>query len=845
VPDAWQDETASITPIRRDTVERMRRGKAPPTNLSVLRERLVGREQDLATARKILLRDDIGLLTLTGAGGSGKTSLALHLAADVLDSFDDGAFFVSCAPIADPGLVASTIAQTLGLREAGDRPVLEGLVDYLRRRSLLLILDNFEQLLRAGPLVAVLLAASPGLKVLVTSRAALRVRGEHELLVPPLALPDLRLPPDRDLLGHNPSVALFVERARAVRSTFALTDENARTVAEIAVRLDGLPLAIELAAARLRLFSPRELLTRLDHRLPLLTGGARDVPARQRTLRDAIAWSYDLLDECQQQLFRRLAVFVGGFTLDAVEAICDTSVDSDDDILDGVASLVEMNLLRYVEDDDDESRLAMLETIREYGLERLEASGEVAELRQRHAAYYLGLAESAGVTPWGTIASDSLNRLAQEHDNVRSALAWSPGGAEAGDLVARLAAAMAYFWYYRGHFAEGQHWIQGVLATDEAGAGAIRAQLLVGLGLLEQQSGEHRRAEADFRESLALYRQLGDQRGIAWSTVLLGNVAYYEGRMEEAEGLFEASLAQARAAGEPWLIAVGRYRLGTLADTRGEHELAATHLDSAVATLRAMGERTLLGRCLARLGIVADARGERIRAIGLVQDSLAIARDIGDALGVVQALYSLGWVLYARGEDERATDCLRESLTLARRAGVRWNAALAIQSLGQVAQASGDLARAARLFGAAEAVHARINLTLPVGGAVEHQRSLTALRSNLGDVDVDALLDEGMAMTWESACDYALADGDRTEPEAPVPADWKRGRAPSELTPRELEVVTLIARGRTNRQIADALAFTERTAETHARNIREKVGVATRAELVAWANRRDVVTEAH
>ena len=295
MPDAWQDETVSITPIRRDAVERMRRGKAPPTNLPVLRGRLVGRDQDLATARRILLSDDVGLLTLTGAGGSGKTSLALHLATDVLDAFDDGAFFVSCAPIADPALVASTIAQTLGLREAGDRPVVEGLVDYLQRRSLLLILDNFEQLLSAGPLVADLLAASPGLKVLVTSRAALKVRGEHELLVPPLALPDLGRLPASDTLAHSPSVALFVERARAVRFTFKLTPENARTVAEIAVRLDGLPLAIELAAARLRLFSLRELLTRLDHRLPLLTGGARDVPARQRTLRDTIAWSYDLL----------------------------------------------------------------------------------------------------------------------------------------------------------------------------------------------------------------------------------------------------------------------------------------------------------------------------------------------------------------------------------------------------------------------------------------------------------------------------------------------------------------------------------------------------------------------
>jgi predicted ATPase/DNA-binding CsgD family transcriptional regulator len=839
----WQQRQVSISPTRRDAVEPMRRGKPPPTNLPVLRERLVGREQDLAVARRILLSDEVGLLTLTGAGGSGKTSLALHLATDVLDAFDDGAFFVSCAPVADPGLVASTVAQTLGLRDLGDRPVLGGLVDYLRPRSLLLILDNFEQLLPAGPLVADLLAASPGLKVLVTSRAALRVRGEHELLVPPLALPDLRLPADRDMLAHNPSVALFVERAQAVRSTFALTDGNAQSVAEIAVRLDGLPLAIELAAARLRLFSPRELLTRLDHRLPLLPHGARDVPARQRTLRDAIAWSYDLLDEVQQRLFRRLAVFVGGCTLDAVEAICVASHDPDVDVLDGVATLVDMNLLRHEDGGDDESRLVMLETIREYGLERLEASGEAADLRQRHAVYYLGLAESAGVRPWGTTARDSLNRLAREHDNVRAALSWSPDGLEAGDLVARLAAAMSYFWYVRGHFAEGRRWIQGVLGTDAAGAGAIRAQLLAGLGLLAHQSGEYRDAKADLHESLALYRRLGDRHGIAWSTALLGNVAYSEGHLEEAGTLFEESLAQARAADESWLIAVGQYRLGHLAAGRGELALAATHLDSAVTALRAMGERTLLGRCLARLGVVADARGEQIRAPGLVEESLAIAREIGDALGVIQALFSLGWVLHGRREDERAADCLRESLELARRTGVRWNAAIAIHALGQVAQASGDLARAARLFGDAEAVHARIDLTLPVGGAAGHQRSLAGLRSSLGDVAVDALLDEGKAMSWETACDHALADLNRAERPAAGPIDRGPSRAPSELTARELEVITLIARGWTNRQIADELAMAERTAETHARNIREKLGLATRAELVAWANRRDVVAD--
>ena len=823
--------------------EQTRRGKAPPTNLPVLRERLVGREQDLASARRILLSDEVGLLTLTGAGGSGKTSLATNLAADVLDSFDDGAFFVSCAPIADPDLVAATIAQTLGLRDDGDRPVLERLLDYLRRRSLLLILDNFEQLLPAGPVVADLLAASPGLKVLVTSRAALKVRGEHELLVPPLALPDLRLLLDHDALAHNPSVALFVERARAVRSTFALTDNNAQTVAEIAVRLDGLPLAIELAAAHLRLFSPRELLTRLDHRLPLLTGGARDVPARQRTLRGAVAWSYDLLDEAQQRVFRRMAVFVGGCALDAAEAVCGTSVDSDLDILERIASLVDVNLLRREAGADDESRLGMLETIREYGLEQLEANGEAAELRQRHAEYYLGLAESADVMPWGTWERSSLDRLEREHDNVRAALAWSPDGLQGVDLVARLAAAMSWFWYIRGHFAEGRRWIEGVLATHAARAGSSRAQLLANGWFLEQVPREYRRSVADLNESLELYQRLRDQRGIVWATMILGLDAYWAGDMEMAGIRFEASLAQARPTGEPWLIAGGHYLLGLLASARGELELAATHLESGVAMLRAIGERLILGRMLARLGDVVSAQGEHMRAFGLAEESLTIAREFGDAAGLIQALLSLGRVLHARAVHGRAADCFREALELARRAGPRVNAAPAVYSLGRIAQASGDLHHAARLFGAAEAMHERFSVTLPAHGTADHQRSLTALRSSLGDAAVDTLFDEGRAMSWESACDYALADTDRADRPAHGPAGRGPGRDPSELTPREQDVVALIARGCTNRQIADALAITERTAETHARNIREKVGLTTRAELVAWANRRDTVSD--
>jgi predicted ATPase/DNA-binding CsgD family transcriptional regulator len=822
-----------------------RQGRTPPTNLPFLRGRLLGRDQDLASARRILLSDEVGLLTLTGAGGSGKTSLALHLATDILDAFDDGAFFVSCASITDPGLVASTIAQTLGLRDAGDRPVFEGLVDYLRRRSLLLILDNFEQLLPAGPLVADLLAACPGLKALVTSRAPLKVQGEHELLVPPLALPDLRLLPERDLLAHNPSVALFVERARAVRATFALTDENARTVAEIAVRLDGLPLAIELAAVRLRLFSPSELLARLDRRLPLLIGGARNVPARQRALRDAIAWSYDLLEPAEQQLFSRLAAFVGGCTLDAVEAVCGEGVESDLDIVNGVASLVDMSLLRFEDVEEDTSRLSMLETIREYALERLEASGEATELRRRHTLYYLGLAESANVAPWGGSGSSSLHRLAQEHDNVRAALTWRPDDSEGSDHVPRLTAAMSWFWYVRGHFAEARRWIEGTLATHTSCAVSIRAQLLAGLGLLKEVDGEYRRAESDFNESLALYRSLGDERGMAWSTGLLGLVAFREGQLDVAGTHFAECLALASATGEPWLIALGHYWSGQLPDdAHGEREQAATHLESCVAIVRELGERVLLGRSLARLGAMVDACGEQVRAMSLLEESLAIARDDGDAHGAVHALLTLGHALQKRGESARAADCLREGLILARRASSLRDVAFAVNSLARVAHASGEYARAARLFGAAEVLDARVGRRFPVEDAANREQWVTALRSIMDVSIADALFDEGRAMTWESVCDYVLADTDRAAQTAVGVAARIVDRGLSDLTPRELEIVPLIARGYTNRQIAATLVIAERTAETHARNIRDKIGAATRAELVTWASHHNVVPDA-
>jgi len=401
-----------------------------PHNLPTHPTALLGRERDVAWVRARLLRDDVRLLTLTGPGGTGKTRLSLQVAAEMIDQFADGVFFVALAPISDPGQVAATIAQTLGVREVPGRPVVESAQAYLSGKQMLLLLDNFEQILEAAPVVSDLLTAAPGLKILVTSRAALQLRGEHEEAVSPLALPDRRQAPEPAALSQYSAVALFIERARAIKADFAVTNENAPAVAEICHRLDGLPLAIELAAARTRLLTPQAVLARLERRLPILTGGARDLPARQQTLRNAIAWSYDLLSRQEQMLYRRLAIFAGGCTLEAAEAICDAdgtlgldpSAGSGQAVLDGMSSLAAQSLLRQADGPDGEPRYGMLETIREFGLEQLRASGEYDVVARAHADYYLTLAKGFGALLFADDAK--LRRSAAEYYNIHEALRW-------------------------------------------------------------------------------------------------------------------------------------------------------------------------------------------------------------------------------------------------------------------------------------------------------------------------------------------------------------------------------------------------------------------------------------
>lgn len=578
----------------------------PRFTLPVPLTAVVDREHEVAAVTDLLRRDEIRLLTLTGPGGVGKTRLALHLAGGLAERGADGAVFVNLAPIRDPKLVELTIARALGLEDAGSRPVRERLTEYLRERQMLLLLDNFEQVLEAAPPVAELLQVCPRLTALVTSRAALHVRGEHQYPVQPLAVPDLRQPWSTEALARYPAVALFVQRAQAVKPDWDIPGSHGPVVAQICRCLDGLPLAIELAAARIKSLPPEDMLRRLEHRLPMLTGGPRDLPERQKTMRDTIAWSYYLLDAAEQALFRRLSIFVGGCTLEAAEAIAGAerwgreseqsgatsdALHSAATLLQGLESLEDMSLVHVVRQTDAEARFGMLETIREYGLERLDAAGELATAHERHAAYYLALVESAEPNLTGPQQATWLDRLEREHDNLRTALRRV---AETGEvhLGLRMAGALWHFWWTHGHLSEKRTWLGGLLSrnhTDEVAGGdhrAARAKALHGAGVLASYQGDFGHGATLLDESLALYRELGDSVGLAGALVGLGNASQWLEDYGRAAVLFEEGLALYRDLGDRQGIANALTNLGTLLMLRGEYAQAATLYEESLAQHR-------------------------------------------------------------------------------------------------------------------------------------------------------------------------------------------------------------------------------------------------------------------
>lgn len=710
----------------------------------------VGRDDDLASARTLLLRPNVRLLTVTGPPGTGKTRLALELAADVADQFEGGAAFVSLAALADPALVAGAIGQALGLFEAGPRPALAQVTDTLRTREVLLLLDNFEQVLPAGPQIADLLGACPRLTVLVTSRAALGVRGEHELAISPLALPSPSQLSSVETVTGFAAISLFVERAAAIRPGFALTPANAAAVAEICVRLDGLPLAIELAAARIRLLSPQAMLARLERRLPLLTGGPSDLPVRQRTLRDTIAWSHDLLSPMEQAVLRRLAVFVGGCTLEAIEAVAGSEIPvsgtgaeraglvgspaqhTAPEPLDLVASLVTRSLLRQEEGPDGEPRFGMLETVREFASEQLEASGEGAALRDRHLDYFLGLAETATAELRGAEQLAWLDRLERDNDNLRAALEWSCTAEDNGaahrdpgapgtriDRAIKLTRALEFFWMLRGRGREYLSRVLALVARTTPGT-AAHAQALTVAGFVRgDMLGDQAGAIPMLDEALRTWHELGDTRGIAVALERRGRLA----------------------------LAMGEYQRATEAFTAARDRFRALDLDSGLRIPIAL-----------ELAWSTQAQGHDTQALAFYEEALAESRGLEDHHSEALALQGLGRLRRDQGDAQAAVGLIQQSLALLGPLRDVRCAPSCLDDLAILLAERGRPADVARLFAAAEALRKLGGKPIRRADLTMREHGLATLGRRLGEEAFAAASAEGQALSLEQAIALALSE---------------------------------------------------------------------------------------
>ncbi|HEX6553600.1 MAG TPA: LuxR C-terminal-related transcriptional regulator [Ktedonobacteraceae bacterium] len=801
---------------------------------------LIGREQDLQATCTRLLRPEVRLLTLIGTIGVGKTRLAIELGTRVQETFAQGVCFVSLAPISEPELVAPAIAHALGVHEDGIRPIF-GLVKTFLHEKQLLLLDNFEQLLQAAPLLEELLAACPQIKLLVTSRAVLHVKDEYEFTVQPLAIPDLQALPAYDSLSQVAAVELFVQRVEAIEPGFQLTEHNATSIANICVRLGGVPLAIELAAARSKLFSPQALLSRLEHSLEVLSGGRRDAPSRQQTLRDAINWSYDLLTAEEQTLFRRLCVFVGGFTLEAAEAISTELDGLPTSVLEGVASLLDHNLLYQYEKEGSESRLSLLEIIREYGLERLAESGELEHYRDAHAAYYLRLSEQAGVALPGPVQLAWVKRLEQEHENIRAALQWLLARHET-ETVLRIASALRLYWIASRRLSEGREFLEQALEAasrdEQLGGSRVLARALDAAGYLANEQYDPRQAAFYYEASLGLFRRLQDQQGIADALYGRGTSIYMLGKVTEGLANIEEALA--------------RYR--ELGDTRNCYARARRLSEESLALFRMLGVPMFALKAMTIHAYELMVLGEETSARARLEEVLALAQERENIEDLARMLGGLGHLALRQGRLAEARAWFEKSITKMQGrwlvAPTKWIVAVCLEGLAATVLAEGQAERAVQLCAAARTVRAAnghytpFSIELPV-----YEHILAEARSKLGEKTFAAAWAAGLTMTPQQA----LGAETRRPPTQHTTQDAIESPAKPQpvpppvsvagLTRREIEVLRLVAQSMSNSQIAKQLALSLNTIRAYTQSIYRKLDINSRSAATRFAMEHHLLQE--
>lgn len=857
--------------------------QAVQNNLPAQLTPLIGREREIATVCDLLRSPGVRILTLTGTGGIGKTRFALHVGAELLHVFANGVCFVSLAAISEIDLVVPTIAQALGLWETLEQPSFEHLKASLQDQHLLLLLDNFEQVVTAAPLLTELLATSPGLKILVTSRAVLRVYGENVFPIPPLAMPDLAcFYVDEDLQRYS-AITLFIQQTRAVMPNFQITNMNARAIVEICARLEGLPLAIELAAARIRLLPPPALLERLEHRLHVLTNGACNLPARQQTLRNTIRWSYDLLNAEEQRLFRQLSIFVSGCSLEAIEFLYTIQGNKTVCLLDDVTSLLDKSLLQQTEQADGEPRLSMLETLREFGLECLTTNGELEGSQRARAIYYLALAEKAEAYLVGPEQGKWLDRLEHEYENLRASLRWLIAQAEyvEVDLALRLCAALGRFWMVRGHLCEGRNFLEQVLKAGEQVAAPVRAKALYTAGMLEGLQGNLAHTDVLCREGLELFQAQNATEGIAASLWTLGYAAMERGDYAGAHTLAEKALTLARETDSIWCIACSLAALASLAFHQAEYGRARALIEESLALHRktgnieeiayalwllafitfsqgdpvkayALGEESLIfyretgdkrgiGYALVILGLATCLQGDYVLARSLLEEGLRMHKAVGDRRGVIWGLYGLGWAALAQSSYATAQALFEESLTILLGRldfDYRLFVALCLEGLAGAVAVQGQLVWAIRLLGAAETLREINHTPLPDVARAAYEHLVAFLHAQVDEPAFSAAWREGRAMTPAQVLGQQVPI---MPPEA-VPAATKQPSSvklsptcPDKLTKREVEVLRLVAQGLTDVQVAERLTISPRTVHTHLSSIYSKLRITSRYAAMRYA----------